>query len=153
METLISIGFCYSITSLRFQIVRQTLQTYKKLYNNLFIPRHFVVPNTSDWEEASWGMKLGDLASNIRTGNSCYLDKREELVSMGFPLDVVQEKFELLKAALLCYKSLPQYGDFNVNQDFVIPKSAEWPERLWGMKLGIEVSKIHSSEFKRKKEL
>ena len=152
-DDLISIGFCYSITSLRFEIVRQTLQTYKKLNNNLFIPRHFVVPETSDWEVSSWGMKLGDLASNIRTGNSCYLDRREELVQMGFPLDVVQEKFELLKSALICYKSMPQHGDFNVKQDFVIPKTSEWPESLWGMKLGIEVSKIHGSEFKRKKEL
>jgi hypothetical protein len=152
-DDLISIGFCYSITSRRFEIIKQTLQTYKRLNNNLFIPRHFIVPNTSEWEEHSWGMKLGDLASNIRTGSSCYLDKREELVQMGFPFNVVQERFELLKSALLCYRRNSQHGDFNVTRDFVIPQTSAWPETMWGMKLGVEVSKIHSSEFKRKKEL
>ena len=41
-DDLISIGFCYSITSLRFEIVRQTLQTYKRLNNNLFKHAEYV---------------------------------------------------------------------------------------------------------------
>ena len=44
----------------------------------------FVVPSDStDWPEDLWGIKLGSITSNIRTGHSCK-HNREELVAIGF---------------------------------------------------------------------
>jgi hypothetical protein len=151
-EDLLSIGFCYSVASLNFEVVKKALQAYKKQHKNLLIPRHFIVPNTSNYEERSWGMKLGNIVSNIRTGKSCYVDRKEELIKMGFAYDAIQAKFELLKTALICYKNKPEYGNLTVNSKFIIPRTHEWPEEIWGVKLGSAMSDIRRGGYREKEQ-
>jgi hypothetical protein len=42
--------------------------------------------------------------------------------------------YDKVKAAFLQYKSL--FGDLLVPDIFVVPVTEDWPEELWGMKLG-----------------
>lgn len=151
-EDLASIGFCFNVASLNFEVVKKALQAYKKQHKNLLIPRHFIVPNTSNYEERSWGMKLGNIVSNIRTGKSCYVDRREELTQMGFAFDAIQAKFELLKTALICYKNKPEYGNLPINSKFVIPRTNDWPEEIWGVKLGSAISDIRRGKSREKEQ-
>ena len=151
-EDLTSIGFCFNVASLNFEVVKNALLAYKKQHKNLLIPRHFVVPNTSNYEEHSWGMKLGNIVSNIRTGKSCYVDKKAELIQMGFAFDAIEARFELLKLALISYKNKPEFGNLPVNPKFVIPRTNDWPEETWGVKLGNAISDIKRGRFREKEE-
>ena len=48
-----------------------------------------------------------------------------------------------MKRALLAYRLLCR--DLLVRQGFVIPENADWPEDLWGMKLGFAVYNIRNN--------
>lgn len=149
-EELASIGFCFNVASLNFEVVKKALQVYKKQHKNLLVPRHFIVPNTTNYEQRSWGMKLGSIVSNIRTGKSCYVDRKDELIKMGFAFDAIHAKFELLKKALICYNNKPNYVKLPVNSKFVIPRTNEWPEEIWGVKLGTGISDIRRGRYREK---
>jgi hypothetical protein len=43
--------------------------------------------------------------------------------------------YEKVKAAFLQYKAL--FGDLLVPDIFVVPVTEDWPEELWGIKLGV----------------
>ena len=126
-----------------WETVKRALLTYKSLYGNLLVPKRFVIPKGGDWLEDLWDMKLGRVVSNIRN-NGQYSTNRAELEEMGFNFDSRRTAYgwKTVKHALLTHKSL--YGDLLVPYAFIIPKSREWPEDLWNMKLGIVVSNIRS---------
>ena len=130
-------------TAYGWEKVTSALLTYKSLHGDLLVPQVFVIPKTRDWPEDLWDMKLGRVVSNIRN-NGQYSTNRAELEEMGFKFDSRRTAYgwEKVTSALLTYKSL--HGDLLVPQVFVIPKSREWPEDLWNMKLGIVVSNIRS---------
>ena len=52
------------------------------------VPYKFIVPpNTTSWPQSMWGMKLGSMAKNIRTGHA-HTGHRAELESLGFDYTV-----------------------------------------------------------------
>ncbi len=51
-------------------------------------------------------------------------------------------QYEKIEVALLAYKSL--HGDMLVPTMFVVPRSVEYPEDVWDMKLGAVVTSIRS---------
>jgi len=51
-------------------------------------------------------------------------------------------RFQNVYNALTTYKKL--YGDLLVPQPFAVPKSDEWPEETWGLRLGARVNAIRS---------
>ena len=53
--------------------------------------------------------------------------------------------YALIERTLLQYKYLN--GDMLVPQLFKVPKTADWPEETWGLKLGTIVSKIRSGDY------
>ena len=128
----------------RWEKVKRALGTYLSLHDDLYVRRDFVVPVHPDWPEDLWGMKLGVTVNNIRN-NGTYSTHRAELEAMGldFHRQSTGHGWENVKRALLAYKSL--HGDLLVPQHFDIPKDADWPEDLWGMKLGLTVNKIRSN--------
>jgi Helicase associated domain len=51
-------------------------------------------------------------------------------------------RFQNVYTALLTYKRL--YDDLLVPQPFVVPKDPQWPEDIWGLRLGARVNAIRS---------
>lgn len=70
------------------------------------MPRKFVVPESELWPRTCWGLRLGDTVSNIRSGISSYVDRKDELLAMGFIYDVTEKRNDNIKVALLHYKKL-----------------------------------------------
>jgi hypothetical protein len=113
------------------------------------ITRSFVVPWSRDWPEEFWGLRLGKVVDNIRTGNT-HKDKKKELEAAGFDFGKqavggVGTGWEVVKAALLAYKGLE--GDRLVPKRFVVPHDdPKWPESTWGVKLGRIVKDIRGKD-------
>lgn len=105
------------------------------------MPSKFVVPNSSDWPEQTWGMRLGQTVSNIRRDN-VYKKQREDLINMGFEFTSCKNyKYELIKSALLRYEEL--HNNLRIPRQYVIPHDRpEWPTEMWGMQLGRTVTNI-----------
>ena len=124
--------------------VKRALLKYKSLRGDLLVRQDFVIPENADWPEDLWGMKPGLTVSSIRN-KGAYSTHRAELEEMGFDFDPqsTAHGWENVKRALLAYKSLCR--DLLVCQSFVIPKDADWPEDLWGMKLGLTVNNIRNN--------
>jgi hypothetical protein len=50
----------------------------------MLVPNRFKVPDDDvAWPEKTWNMTLGSVVNDIRSGHS-YVDKREDLLSIGF---------------------------------------------------------------------
>jgi hypothetical protein len=144
-EDLESIGFDYSSQSLRhgYDLVKTALLTYKVLHKDMLVPYKFVVPDGDDaWPEKTWNMSLRVYVNNIRRGHS-YVDKREDLLSIGFDFNPQQLRYgyDLIKTALLAYKVL--HNDMLVPYKFVVPDGdVAWPKETWNMTLGYVVDTI-----------
>jgi hypothetical protein len=115
--------------------VKAAFEAHIRVYGHLKIRRDCVVPSTAEWPADCWGMKLGDTREAIKRGTS-YKGKREELEAMGFEFDKKKASvgWPKMKAALEAYKHV--HGDMNVPFTFVVPSTAEYPEDVWGVKLG-----------------
>ena len=124
--------------------VKRALLAYKSFHGDLLVPVSFVIPENADWPEDLWGMNLGLTVNSIRNQGT-YSTHRAELEEMGFDFDSQStgRGWENVKRALLAYKSF--HGDLLVRQGFVIPENADWPEDLWGMKLGFAVYNIRNT--------
>ena len=134
-EDLIKMGFSYDPVNEKYDLAKTALLSYQKLHGDMLVPCKFVIPNESSvWPEETWGLHLGSLVSNIRSGGS-YADKRDALIGMGFDFNFRTARYVLVKLALLQYKDL--YGNILVPQSFVVPRNdPNWPKDLWDMNLG-----------------
>jgi hypothetical protein len=146
-DDLISIGFCYDLSQSKYTSVRVALMSYKSIHSNLFVPRHFKVPHNEAWPKESWNLNLGNLVTNIRS-LKCYVDKKEDLLSIGFCYNVSEARYMVVKKALLHYKSMNE--NILVPNKFTIPRNSNWPIELWGIKLGEITSKIRSGMYSDK---
>lgn len=66
-----------------FNIVKDALETYKKLHNNLEVPGKFVIPTEEKWHENLWGVNIGLIVRGIRYRRN-YKEHHDELKAMGF---------------------------------------------------------------------
>ena len=140
---LMSTSGTQSRTCERWRRLKCALLTYRLQYNDLNVPSRFVIPNSRDWAEDLWGMKLGSTVSRIRNRGD-YSTYRGELQEMGFSFDSQRtvHGWEKVSRALLTYQSL--HEDLLVPRDFVIPNGRDWAEDLWDMRLGVTVSNIRN---------
>ena len=124
--------------------VKRALLAYKLLCRDLLVPQGFVIPENAHWPEDLWGMNLGFTVNSIRN-NRAYSAYRAEPEEMGFHFDSqsTAHGWQNVKRALLAYKLL--CCDLLVPVSFVIPENADWPEDLWGMKLGFSVNSIRNN--------
>ncbi|KDO25907.1 hypothetical protein SPRG_08848 [Saprolegnia parasitica CBS 223.65] len=141
VEAFDAIGFVWDPAVFKWSTRFAALATFKDLRQNLLVPRSFVVPvGNTQWPRDTWGIKLGVLVHNIRTGR-VKIDEPQltALRELGFVWDPAQEHWDIHVAALRHYKDV--YGDVCVPQRFTVPPS--WPDaRLHGLSLGRFVNSL-----------
>jgi hypothetical protein len=126
--------------------VKPALVSYKKAYSDLQVPFDFVVPSGGEWPEELEGMKLGKTVRDIRSSKYYVRDdpeRKQWLDDNGFVWDETERRWqELVQPALSMYKQ--EHGNMHVPRSFVVPSAEPWPEKLWGLKLGVTLNKIRS---------
>lgn len=127
-----------------FDNILVRLRAYKEVHGDMLVPYGFTIPrDTAEWPEETWGFKLGNTVNKIRN-RGYYKEHHHELKVMGLSFDTLKRDFSSVRRGLLKYKDL--HGDMLVPMDFVIPAdSSEWPESVWGLKLGVTVFKIRNT--------
>ena len=141
----------------RLDSIRLALQRYQELHGDILPKKDFVVPHKTDiWPEALWGLKLGEFVLRTRYGviNS---QIGGEFERMGFNLNPEPTRDEPTREIPLygtVVEALLQYKHLHLNllvpRKFVVPiESDAWPECVWGLHLGLIVSRIRSGEFYR----
>jgi len=151
-EELAGIGFDFKLQQKRYgyPLVKRSLQRYKEMYNDLFIPLKFVVPRTTEWPEESWDMSLGHCVSSIRIGMT-FKQHKEDLIGIGFEYGTLKDyRFELIKKAVVLYYKL--HMNLRLKNTYVVPHRAEWPEEMWGMNLGNTAAKIRLGKIYKNKD-
>ena len=90
-EKLRQIGFetskKLSANDKRFQAVYLALERYKETYGDLLVPQPFIVPDSSEWPEESWGLRLGARVNAIRSQGTFIknnAERQDMLDSLGF---------------------------------------------------------------------
>ncbi|KAE9071293.1 hypothetical protein PF010_g25926 [Phytophthora fragariae] len=130
------------------ETVKPALLAFFKLNKHLMVPIKFVVPHGDDaWPEAAWGYPLGKHAAWLRKqwgegGHRIDQKQFKELEEMEFAWDRFQYKWDryVLPALRRFYDLI---GHTDVPELYRIPKgSPEWPEHLWGQRLGRKVMNI-----------
>jgi hypothetical protein len=137
----------------QWEVVKTALGVYKKEHGNLLVKQSFVVPRSDLWPQETWGTKLGLAVNGIRnhdqflkSGSESEPERRGWLVSMDFVWKVSEEAgkphldWGIVKTALTVHKK--EHGNLLVKQRFVVPQSDPWPQKTWGMKLGLAVNGI-----------
>jgi len=130
--------------------VKPAYLTFLALNKHLMVPVKFVVPSGDDaWPEAAWGYALGKHAAWLRKQwregrQEIKPEQLKELEEMQFAWDRSQYKWDhFILPALRRFYELNRHTD--VLQEFRVPKGdSKWPDRLWGQKLGVQVSSIRS---------
>lgn len=143
-----------TINATRFELMITVILEYKVIHGDLYVHSSYIVPaDDTRFSKSSYGLKLGNLVRSIRNSNY-YKEYKEELLVMGFDYNKQMRDFEMVRTALLAYKSIN--NDLLVPLDFVIPSNdPQYPQEVWGMKLGFAVSGIRTidSYAKHKEEL
>ena len=123
----------------KFERFMVALETFKKLYGHLRVPRSFVVPDNSSWPQELRGLKLGVVVSSTRAKKTHDFPERvARLNEIGFVWDAVQTSSNLTIAALTAFKDV--HGHVDVPKSFIVPQNAQFPKETWGMRLGSKIS-------------
>jgi hypothetical protein len=117
------------------------LKVYREIHANMLVPQSFAVP-TDDrrWPEEMRGLKLGNLAHNLRQRKEGLSQNQlHALDELGFVWgESRDEKRNKNLLALKTYKEI--HTNLRVPHRFVVPiDDHRWPTNLHGMKLGIVV--------------
>jgi hypothetical protein len=141
----------------RAQQLMLAIKTYKLVYrisegSPVAIPLSFVVPHDSpDWPQELWGLKLGEKVDNILQGH--YAEYQDEFDALGLTAKFgpVDDRAQRIIQAVKTYKrvhGIPDGGKVVIPVSFVVPHdSIEWPQELWGLKLGMKTSDIHHGRY------
>ncbi|KAH7473963.1 hypothetical protein KRP22_005073 [Phytophthora ramorum] len=121
--------------------IAPALQTFLAVEKHLMVPLKFVVPHgDAKWPVEAWGYPLGLHCRNLRVikqqGKKLPFFALDDLEMFDFPWDMRQRKWEVL-----VLPSLKNFYEINGHSDipntFVVPKGdPQWPELLWGFRLG-----------------
>lgn len=119
------------------------LATYRGLHHDLLIPCDFIVPQEPPWPRATHGLKLGNIASHIRSLNE-WADKHDELEGLGFKFGDVLEAIWRTEINPAFQVFLKTHGHLRIPVDFVVPSEQPWSEASYGLDLGNIVQTIRS---------
>ena len=152
-DELQEIGFFYDDVkpSYGWNIISNSLQTYKSIYGNLIVKQSFVIPyNNISWPNETWGIPLGTTVNDIRNCG-IYREHRQELEDIGFEFRHIKDvQWELLKHTLQAYADW--YGDMKIPTKFVVPYNSEaFHKDSWGMRLGYLVTNIRNKGYWKSK--
>ena len=148
-ERLSSIGFCFNASHAKYELAKMALLNYKELNGDMRVLACFEVPtNSTHWPEETWGLKLGTIVRNIRSGDS-HADMRDDLLNVGFCFNTVQARYDVAKVALVQYKKL--FGNMSVPSKFKVPNdSINWPKKTWGLHLGLIAGSMRRGSYAEK---
>ena len=148
-ERLSSIGFCFNASHAKYELAKMALLNYKELNGDMRVLACFEVPtNSTYWPEETWGLKLGTIVRNIRSGDS-HADMRDDLLNVGFCFNTVQARYDVAKVALVQYKKL--FGNMSVPSKFKVPNdSINWPKKTWGLHLGLIAGSMRRGSYAEK---
>lgn len=133
------------------QILKALVHYRDTIDETMSVPVDYQVPEGEGWPEDTWGLQLGALVQSIRDKDKLVYgrsDREQKLNDIGFMWEETtrvvysKKRFETVYSALVIYKDL--YGDLFVPQAFVVPKTEEWPEEFWDLKLGARVNAIRA---------
>eukprot|EP00804_Cyclotella_cryptica_P025650 CCRYP_002882-RA/>CCRYP_002882-RA protein AED:0.06 eAED:0.06 QI:1037/0.33/0.25/1/0.33/0.25/4/0/673 len=141
------------LDGIAFEQVYDALKTYREEVQPkggvLEIPPNYVVPDCDPWPDSTRGLPLGKILPTV-TSRSYFKSNPEAEVmlnKLGFRPDAKSAsndlRYQKVYEALVRYKEL--YGDLLVPQPFTVPENSEdWPDSLWGLRLGARVNAIRS---------
>jgi hypothetical protein len=125
----------------------EALEAHKEHFGHVRVPSRFVVPNDDPaWPREAHGMTLGSRVSKLRVKmkqGRVPPEDAAQLDQLGFVWDMHEFAWQRTLEALQMYKTL--HGDLEVMRKFVVPSAAPWPEKTWGVRLGISVNTIRMS--------
>lgn len=164
VEELNKMGFLWERLQPEWNLVFEALITYSSIKGDLVVPVSFVVPTgDSQWPKATWGISLGNCVYRIRhradfLRGSTAGSRRDQLDMLGFVWDLQEHRFLKFFAALKHFALIEGHNSFNdaassrnvalrIPTSFVIPKTAAWPEALWGYPLGAKCNAIRQKEL------
>lgn len=122
----------------------QAVQTYKQVHgifgnSSVSINYSYVVPqDDSRWSPSLWGKRLGRSVWKVLKGLS-FPDHAERFRAVGLTNNSIDHQARLFIQAVEHYKSvhnLSKVRRLAIPKKYVVPSDPEWPQALWGMKLG-----------------
>lgn len=137
-KQLDELGFVWDRRANNDRKLLKALYTFLKLFDNVEVPRSYVVPSHSDmWPEELWDYRLGSKCDSIRSGG-LYKHLRPELEKMGFRFQTRSlRRFSIadIMESLRVYRAKHQVG--YVSRNFTIPANDEdYPKSMHGAALG-----------------
>lgn len=162
VERLDELGFVWRVRDAKwFQYFLPGLRAFKEIYGHADVPLAFVVPeqcssnsngdadgDASAWPQHLRGYMLGRHVYMVRSGNyaSQVEMSRRELEVLGFSFSLSDSAWsQTIFPALQVFAK--EYLHCDVQQDFVVPASAPWPEKAWGLRLGHTVKSIRQGAY------
>lgn len=141
------------------QQIYTAIATYRDNFSEDRIPDNFVVPNLTTYPESTRGLPLGKKLSEVKRNIATYskidpnlIQKLESLGVLPFNIpspeppniSINESRWNRVYLGLKTYKKI--YGNLIVPQPFIIPSTEEWPEEVWGLKLGARVNALRSQK-------
>ena len=160
VSQLNELGFVWERLQSEWNLVLEALVTFSLLHGHVLVPCKFVVPRTSDWSKATWGIPLGDCVYRIRARNdflrsSYAAARRDQLDGLGFVWDVHEHRYRTFYRALRHFAQLNGAGVFSegrnkplrVPSTYTVPRTEEWPTGVWGYPLGARCVAIRQKQL------
>ena len=129
-----------------WEVLLESFKTYRYTTDNAnhYISRDYVIPSTSTFPAHLHGIKLGKLLEGARQSfreNKLTPFQIYSLEQYQIHWDSQSYRWEFLYLpALDMYKSMYGHVRVPIKPQFVIPLEHEWPEALWGVTLGRQVT-------------
>ncbi|KAG1702436.1 hypothetical protein DVH05_009386 [Phytophthora capsici] len=147
IEDLEAIKFPWDMRQHKFDVfVLPGLKTYFQINEHCDMPTSFVVPVGDEaWPKILWGFKLGQTVMGMTYGDSYRVQREraaDELDKIGYSTQswkIRQWEMKILPALETFQR---EFEHCNVNFNFVVPKSKEWPKAAWGIRLGAIVANM-----------
>ncbi|KAE8886693.1 hypothetical protein PF003_g29383 [Phytophthora fragariae] len=142
-DILNEIGFAWDHdVSIWNERIIPALQAYVAEFKTCRMSQRFVVPACEPWPNSAWNMALGKQVYDMKYHGhyfSCIGRDIDRLKVLGFSFELRLQAWEKIVDPLLdIHESC--FGDKAVPHDFVIPSQAPWPEKRWGVHMGVFVA-------------
>lgn len=154
VRALDALGFIWNVRDAKWdQYFMPGLRRFHELFDHADVPLAFVIPDKDHEDSAKWppalhGYMLGRHVYMVRSGNyaSQAQSSEQELERLGFSFSLSEKAWtQSILPALQTFAQL--YHHCDVQQDFVVPSEAPWPEKAWGSRLGHTVKSIRQGAY------
>ncbi|GAB9475696.1 hypothetical protein Gpo141_00012780 [Globisporangium polare] len=165
VDTLERMGFVWKVRDAKwFQYFLPGLRIFRELHGHADVPLAFVIPEQSStgingdessdsvavnaWPQHLGGYMLGRHVYMVRSGkySSQVEESRGELEALGFSFNLSETAWlQTIFPALRMFAE--EFHHCDVHQEFVVPPTAPWPEKAWGLKLGHTVKSIRQGAY------